>query len=261
MCKPVARSSAGVSSAALPAGASAASPDMAKRKGKKDRPPGTPQWVCACWHAFIAASTLGVVVGGPAYWPSLPLLVWSFLYGDMYSAVLHCSLDQKECLSIPGIGGVAKGFQDHHDFPIASTQDKGLWVLCCDTVRIQWVTAGAALLFGRWNYRLCLLVLLKLLCCAYGTQVGHYYAHATPERVPAVVRTLQRWHVLLPPAHHWQHHKDPYESNFGIVSGLSAKLFGFNFFLRDCYRFGWVISLWAFLTFFDVALMERLNFR
>ena len=104
-------------------------------------------------------------------------------------------------------------------------------------------------------------MLLKLLCCAYGTQVGHYYAHATPERVPAVVRTLQRWHVLLPPAHHWQHHKDPYESNFGIVSGLSAKLFGFNFFLRDCYRFGWVISLWAFLTFFDVALMERLNFR
>ena len=254
MCKPVARSSAGVSSAALPAGASAASPDMAKRKGKKDRPPGTPQWVCACWHAFIALSTLGVAAGGPRYWPSLGLLAWSALYGDIYSAVLHCSLDQKECLSIPGIGGVAKGFQDHHDFPIASTQDKGLWVLMCDTVRIQWVTAGAALLFGRWNYRLCLLVLLKLLCCAYGTQVGHYYAHCA-HAAPQVVKFLQRLHILLPPAQHWMHHKAPYETNFGIVNGLTNHHIN-PVHLRS-FSFAACFGLWCLMSMFDIAIWER----
>ena len=113
------------------------------------------------------------------------------------------------------------------------------------------------MLFGRWNYNTALVTLMKLIFCAYGTQVGHYYAHATPERVPYVVKVLQRMHLLLPPHHHWQHHKAPYECNFGIVNGLSAWFL--NFPLRDLYRFEVVMVAWAFLTCFDCTLIERIG--
>lgn len=219
-------------------------------------PPGIPQSVCAIHHGLIASAVLAIALAGPSYWPSIALTIWMVLYADIYSAVLHCALDDKRCLPIPGIGPVAKGFQDHHDFPIASTQGKGLWVLMCDTVRIQWIVAGCAALFGRWTYNTALLVLMKLIFCAYGTQVGHYYAHANPERVPSVVKALQGLHLLLPPAHHWQHHKCPYEINFGIVNGLSASFL--NYPLRELYRFEVVMTAWAFLTLFDCAIMERL---
>ena len=70
------------------------------------------------------------------------------------------------------------------------------------------------------------------------------------------VKALQRVHSLLPPAHHWQHHKCPYAMNFGIVNGLSARFL--NYPLRDKYCFEAVMASWALLTLFDVVIMERI---
>lgn len=207
-------------------------------------------------HCIALAATLYVVFQGPAGWPSLKMCLWWLFYSDAYSAVLHCTLDDKRCLPIPGVGPVARGFQDHHDHPIASTMGKGLYTLLCDTVRIQWLCMSGAVLFGRWNYDTFLLTICKMLFTAYGTQVGHYYAHCGCH-APAPVRVLQRMHILLPPSAHWEHHKAPYSKNFGIVNGLSN--YFLNYPLRELYCFELCAAVWAFLTFFDVALMERVT--
>jgi hypothetical protein len=86
--------------------------------------------------------------------------------------IIESNSDQPKCLKIPGIGPVARGFQDHHDFPIESTAGKGLRVLFNDTVRIQWITlVFSALISSKRDYNTMVMILLKWVTCAYGTQV------------------------------------------------------------------------------------------
>lgn len=155
------------------------------------------------------------------------------------------------------IQGAARGFQAHHEYPLASTHGRGLYRMICDTQRIQLITMGAAVVFGRWNVMTARLVLMKLIVSAYGGATGHFYAHGGGKGRGPVIRTLQRLHLLLPPKHHvGGHHEKPHDKNFGIVNGLSNYLL--NPLLGDeapsllaC------LALWAFLSLFDVAIIER----
>ena len=99
--------------------------------------------------------------------------------------------------------------QEHHDFPQETTSGKGLLVLCSDTVRIQWIVMCCSLAAGKRDETTWALILCKQLCCAYGTQFGHYYAHNRHLCVGMLkpLAWLQDAHILLPPAHHWNHHK------------------------------------------------------
>lgn len=179
-----------------------------------------------------------------------------WVYSDFYSSLLHCVLDDPRCLAIPGLSPVAHGFQDHHEFPMESTWGKGLQHLCDDTVRGQWVTGLLALvLSGRRDRGTALMVLLKWVTCAYGTQVGHYYAHCS-HTAPEAVKALQRMKLLLPPAQHWRHHKEPYEAYFGIVNGLTNHHVNPNY-LRK-WSFKGLLGVWAFLSAFDIVIAEEI---
>jgi hypothetical protein len=99
---------------------------------------------------------------------------------------------------------------------------------------------------------------MKSCFSAFLRQVGHYYAHCI-HLAPAPIKWLQRAHILLPPAEHWQHHKAPYAVNFGIVNGLS------NYMLnpivrsdRKGFSFEVVAATWLVLTAFDVVVAERI---
>lgn len=209
-------------------------------------------------HCSVALACVAIALMGRKYWPSLTMVIFMWLYSDLYSAILHAALDDKKSLNYPGIAPVARGFQDHHDYPMESTLGKGLYELCCDTVRIQWITGSLSLLFSRSSYTTLLLIILKWLTCAYGTQVGHYYAHCG-NHAPVFIRLLQKTHLLLPPKAHWTHHIAPYECNFGIVNGLA------NYMMNPIlltsgpfYKFEVVLGAWIFLTCFDVAIIERI---
>ena len=211
--------------------------------------------VCTFHHLSVAAASCYVLYLGPSKWPSVFLVACWWIYSDFYSSLLHCVLDDPKCLKIPGVAPVAKGFQDHHHYPMESTAGKGLRMLCDDTVRIQWVTGGFSLLFSAQRDRTTLvLILLKWITCAYGTQVGHYYAHCA-HVAPQVVKFLQRLHILLPPSQHWKHHKAPYETNFGIVNGLTNHHIN-PVHLRS-FSFAACFGLWCLMSMFDIAIWER----
>ena len=214
-------------------------------------------WASACTlhHLTVAAASGYVLCLGPSSWPSFLLVAGWWIYSDFYSSLLHCVLDDPRCLKVPGVAPVAKGFQDHHLYPMESTAGKGLRMLCDDTVRIQWVTGGFSLLFSAQRDRTTLvLILLKWITCAYGTQVGHYYAHCA-HAAPQVVKFLQRLHILLPPAQHWMHHKAPYETNFGIVNGLTNHHVN-PVHLRRA-SFAAAFALWCLLSMCDIAVLDR----
>jgi len=61
------------------------------------------------------------------------------------------------------------------------------------------------------------------------TNQFHKWAHA--DRVPGLVRGLQRWGVILSPERHAKHHTPPYDGHFCITSGwLSGPLDRIGFF-------------------------------
>jgi ubiquitin-conjugating enzyme E2 variant len=178
-----------------------------------------------------------------------------FIYADVYSAVLHAFFDKEESVRLPALGKSAHGFQMHHDHPLASTRDQGLYRLFSDTVKAQWLAFGSALMLAQHTVLTGQLLVLKWLMCAYGTQLGHYWSHVHPDDRPLYVRILQRCHVLLPQKHHSAHHRPPYNKHFGIVSGLCNPVL--DPVLRRM-NFKALLVVWAVLTLCDVAILEAL---
>jgi ubiquitin-conjugating enzyme E2 variant len=55
---------------------------------------------------------------------------------------------------------------------------------------------------GALSWQFCVFALAAAL-----NQQSHRFAHVPTVRLPWIIRTLQRWHILQDARHHWQHHK------------------------------------------------------
>ena len=213
------------------------------------------RWYSGVHHALVAAACVALFVHDGFFLHSLPLTAFMVWYADAYTAVLHCALDREPCLDIPALHSAARGFQAHHEYPLASTRGRGLYRMLCDTHRIQPVAIASALAFARWNLTSVRVCLLKLALAAYGGAAGHFYAHGGGAARGSAVHFLQRAHLMLPPKHHvGGHHVKPHDKNFGIVNGLSNA--ALNPVLKSP-SLGAILSAWAFLSLFDVAVIER----
>jgi len=93
-------------------------------------------------------------------------------------------------------------FQNHHKHPRSMTFD-----LSPAVVGIPLMLCAAL----GWHVVFFLVLGAALSLC----QVPHYYTH---HRGGAVIRFLQRWHVILPPREHALHRRQ-FDRNFCILSG------------------------------------------
>eukprot|EP00931_Biecheleriopsis_adriatica_P013674 TRINITY_DN115134_c0_g1_i1.p1 TRINITY_DN115134_c0_g1~~TRINITY_DN115134_c0_g1_i1.p1 ORF type:complete len:323 (-),score=42.38 TRINITY_DN115134_c0_g1_i1:40-1008(-) len=185
-------------------------------------PPHVPTtWWQGLHHMVFLATGLGVAVFAPSCLPSWQLVVFMFFYCDFLSALLHRTFDHEDCLDFPVLDFVAYGFQMHHAWPVESTRGVGLYRLFCDTVRIQWAQFVCFLAFSSHSILAAQIIYLKLLFGAYGSQIGHFYAHFPESQKPSVVKLLQSARILLPSKHHALHHRSPYNENLTSVSGLT----------------------------------------
>ena len=55
--------------------------------------------------------------------------------------------------------------------------------------------------------------------CVFGTNQFHSWSH-TPNP-PALVKLLQKYHIILNVEHHDDHHRFPHNTNYGITNGIS----------------------------------------
>ena len=127
----------------------------------------------ALHHACVALACVamfahdGFFLLAPRHAALAAFMVW---YSDAYTAILHCALDREECLDYKILASAARGFQAHHEYPLASTRGRGLYRMLCDTHRIQVITVLSAAAFCRWTPAAD--VPLKLLLAAYGAPRG-----------------------------------------------------------------------------------------
>lgn len=144
-----------------------------------------------------------------------------YFYTDVISALLHVVLDNPYFLDPNVAFGVielaAKGFQEHH---LDTT------LICRMTVfdHLAPISTGllAASVIGYALHNSVYLSTFQLaltfwLCLM---QMAHRWSHMTHEQRGPLINKLQKLKLILSPAEHLRHHRNPYDTQFAIMSGL-----------------------------------------
>ncbi|KAK1391203.1 Kua-ubiquitin conjugating enzyme hybrid, localization [Heracleum sosnowskyi] len=109
-----------------------------------------------------------------------------YLLADLGSGIYHWGIDNYGNASTPIFGSQIEAFQGHHKFP---------WTI---TKRFVGTCSGCIML----------------------SQQFHAWAHGTKSKLPPLVVALQNAGVLVSRSQHAAHHRQPYNNNYCIVSGV-----------------------------------------
>lgn len=148
----------------------------------------------------------------------------AFVAADVASGIVHALCDNIGSEQTPIVGQkFIRSFREHHADPLDMTRgdfvrvnaDNFLASLLVLGPTVLWLEVSDHLYAATFVLVLCLLVVV--------TNQIHKWAHlaTTGEPVPAVVRRLQAWGVILSPEHHQVHHTPPHDGNYCITSGIA----------------------------------------
>ena len=151
---------------------------------------------------------------------SLFLLISSWILADFGSGVLHWSVDNYGNGRTPIMGSIIAAFQGHHSAPWTITQRafcNNVYKLCIPfgvvpMAAINWL-AGPAVTFFFTVF--CVMEILS--------QEFHKWSHMTKGECPTWVNWLQNWGLTVGRKEHAQHHMEPYDGNYCIISGICNK--------------------------------------
>lgn len=167
------------------------------------------------------------------WWLVCAALLAGYVMADFTSGLVHWLFDTWGSLYTPVVGkAFIRPFREHHFDEMAITRHDFIEtngnnsLVCLPVLGIAaLVPVGPDAVSG-----IVITTFLMAVCAAtFLTNQIHAWAHA--ERVPAVVRVLQRWHLVLPPEHHEIHHRRPHMTHYCITTGwLNAGLTAIGFF-------------------------------
>jgi palmitoyl-[glycerolipid] 3-(E)-desaturase len=166
--------------------------------------------------AGMAWSGWAILKNPPAALDACLLVVFSLIVTDLISGLLHVVLDNPRSLQLAPIRGLAEGFQRHHENP-ARIYEMPLYQHLYVMHLPLTLLFVATLPFGNAGMHV---VFLSMVVALHLMQMAHLWAHLPPERVPGVVRFLQRTRVLLSKPQHDLHHREPYDKDFCIMTGI-----------------------------------------
>ena len=173
----------------------------------------------AALAGWLALSLAPLVPERP--WVVLTAALLGYLAADLVSGLLHWAADTWGSPDLPVLGpAILRPFREHHRDPLAITRHDFVETNgnnCLASLPVLgvalWLSPeadGSGSLF--LSSFLGALVFWELL-----TNQFHQWAHVPAP--PPLVAFLQRWHVILPPAHHQLHHTRPFTSHYCITTG------------------------------------------
>jgi ubiquitin-conjugating enzyme E2 variant len=148
-----------------------------------------------------------------------------YLMADFISGFVHWLADTWGHTNMRYIGNtLIRPFREHHVDPKAITRHDfveingnncliSLWVGCiCLFMPLDWAGYEALLLFG-------MVSLGSMIFWVMMTNQFHKWSHENEDTLPAFVKALQRWHLILPIRHHGIHHTAPFDKYYCITTG------------------------------------------
>lgn len=195
-----------------------------------NRRPAAIEWVGVVGFFALSAAVLVRVLGGSGTHPAtlVAMALLGYVLSDLVSGLVHWSFDTWGSPETPVLGpAFIHHFRVHHTDPLDITRHGFVATNGNNCLATMPVLAGA----------LCLpagseagqILVLALCLGVFGTNQFHKWAHA--EQVSPLVAHLQRWHLVLPVAHHDVHHHHPYMGHYCITTGwLNGLLDAVGFF-------------------------------
>ncbi len=162
-----------------------------------------------------------------AHWPWLLMAAFlsGFILADFVSGFVHWMADTWGSADMPIIGkALVRPFREHHVDAKAMTHHDYIetnGANCLISIPFAIVALVAPVEVSGWETVLVFLVALNtsMIFWVMMTNQFHKWAHTDEARLPKLVLTLQRWHVILPPEHHEIHHTAPFDTYYCITSG------------------------------------------
>lgn len=188
-------------------------------------------------HAGFTGSAIATLIAqaglGLGLLKAAVLMYASWLLADFGSGVLHWSVDNYGNGKTPIMGSIIAAFQGHHAAPWTITQRSffnNVYKLCTPfgfipfVLLLPWLGAGATIFWSTF----CLWEVLS--------QEFHKWSHQLKTETPKWVQWLQRNGFSVDPQSHAQHHLEPFDGNYCIISGSCNKFLDESGFFRRLER-------------------------
>lgn len=165
--------------------------------------------------------------------PVVSALFAGYLVADLVSGLVHWGFDTWGSIHLPVLGNAfIRPFREHHFDELAITRHGFVQTNGNNSLAALPVLVGTLFVSGpagaTWPVVLDAFM-ISLVLSVFATNQFHAWAHA--ESVPRFIALLQRWHLILPPAHHAVHHVRPHDTHYCITTGwLNGPLRAIGFF-------------------------------
>ena len=172
-------------------------------------------WTLAGSAAILSSlSTSASLVAAGSGSPAGPLAAALAAYSlaDLATGVYHWLVDNYGDASTPVLAAQIAAFQGHHRHPSTITRRDP-----CNNLH---ALARAAALSAAGAPPAAHAFAGAFAACVVLSQQFHAWAHETRRRLPPGVEALQDAGVLVSRAQHAAHHRQPYNTNYCIVSGM-----------------------------------------
>eukprot|EP00624_Nannochloropsis_granulata_P001753 evm.model.NODE_18605_length_9087_cov_23.447233.3 len=140
---------------------------------------------------------------------------FSLVFSDFFSGIFHWSVDNYGSGKTPVLGAVIEAFQGHHDAPWTITYRE----FCNNVHKITKITIPAMVVVVLLHPSNPLLTLFATLFFNLQvlSQEFHKISHLT--KPPTWAVWLQNMGLIISRKEHGQHHSNPFESNYCILTG------------------------------------------
>lgn len=141
----------------------------------------------------------------------------AYVLSDLGSGVFHWSVDNYGGRETPIVGGVIEAFQGHHREPWTITLREfcnNSFKTCIPTLPFLVLCAtdvqhpNSQMFWSLFSAFICL------------SQQFHAWSHMQKSELPLLVQQLQSAGVIINRKAHNAHHREPFENNYCIVSGM-----------------------------------------
>ncbi|KAK9938481.1 hypothetical protein M0R45_015214 [Rubus argutus] len=140
-----------------------------------------------------------------------------YVLADLGSGVYHWGIDNYGGASTPIFGAQIEAFQGHHKWPWTITKRQFANNLHALARVITFTVLPLDLAFDDPILHGFIAVCSG---CIMFSQQFHAWAHGTKSRLPPLVVALQDSGILISRSQHSAHHRQPYNNNYCIVSGV-----------------------------------------
>uniref|UniRef100_A0A0D9X554 Lipid desaturase domain-containing protein n=1 Tax=Leersia perrieri TaxID=77586 RepID=A0A0D9X554_9ORYZ len=180
-------------------------------------------WTLAGATAVLSSVTTSATTTSPtSIAEPLAASLLAYTLADLATGVYHWLIDNYGSPTTPLLGPQIAAFQGHHAHPSTITRrdfSNNLHSLA-RAVAFLLPPIDAALAAFTPDAASAHAFVGVFAASVAMSQQFHAWAHENPRRLPAGVAALQRAGVLVSRAAHAAHHREPYDCNYCIVSGV-----------------------------------------